>query len=124
MTKQQDDITISFLDFPENVRRRTGMYLNDPNHCVQEIVDNAVDEFMAGYCTKIDLSIDTNTKRITVTDNGRGIPVAESTDPKHKGISMLQSALCSLHAGGKYGDARENSYKTITSGLNGKQMPL
>lgn len=119
MTKQIDDIEISFLDFPENVRRRTGMYLNGPNHCVQEIVDNAVDEFLAGYCTQIDVSYSTEKKQIIVKDNGRGIPVAPSKDPKHKGVSMLQSAICSLHAGGKYGNARENSYTTITSGLNG-----
>lgn len=119
-----DEVQISFLDFPDNVRMRTSMYLMNPNHCVQEIVDNAVDEYFAGYCDKITVDCDKDTGRVTVSDNGRGIPTGPSTNPKFKGWSQLRQALGSLHSGGKISQ-KAGSYKTVTGGLNGKNpMPL
>lgn len=120
-TKEVKEVKISFLDFPENIRTRPTMYLMNPNHCVQEIIDNAIDEHMAGFCTDIHISIDTKTKMITVSDNGRGIPVIPSDIPKYKGISSLEVAMTSTHAGGKFLNVRKDSYDTITTGLNGMQ---
>ena len=116
---QNKDVTISVLEYPESVRLRVGMYLMNSNHAVQEIIDNALDEFTAGDGSEIYINYDSREKRITVRDRGRGIPVAPSEHPKHKGVPSAELALCGVHAGGKFGDARENSYKTVTTGLNG-----
>lgn len=114
-----EEVKISVLEYPEEVRLRTGMYLLNPNHCIQEIIDNSIDEFFAGYCTKIDIVVNSETGKICIQDNGRGIPVAMSDIPKYKGISQLELALTTLHGGGKFGDNRSNSYTSVTSGLNG-----
>ena len=98
------------------VRRRPGMYIGTTsqegvNHCLNEIVDNAIDEALAGFCSQIIIKIHKN-NYLTVIDNGRGIPVEEI--PKYK-KSALEIVMTKLHAGGKF-DAK--AYK-ISGGLHG-----
>lgn len=106
---------ISVLRFPENVRKRKEMYIYDPDHCVFEIIDNAIDEHSAGHCNTIAVVIKDDV--VAVEDNGRGIPVTPHADPEYKGKSQAEVAMTTLHAGGKFG--AEKGYQTMTSGLNG-----
>lgn len=118
--KHQDEITI--LRFPDNVRMRHGMYLNSRNHCGDEIVENSIDQYMAGNCSTIVFAVTTNEdgKQVfTVEDDGAGIPVTMSKDPEHKGETDVEVVMTTLHAGGKFGQQEENKAKT--GGLNGKQ---
>lgn len=108
---------ISVLRFPENVRKRKEMYIYDPDHCVFEIIDNAIDEHSAGHCDSIAVLIEDDT--VTIEDNGRGIPIAPHSDPEYKGKSQVEVAMTVLHSGGKFGDSAKDSYQTVTSGLNG-----
>jgi DNA gyrase/topoisomerase IV subunit B len=111
-----DSITV--LEGLEPVRKRPGMYIGGVDvkalhHLVWEIVDNSVDEYINGYADSIVVTLHKNGDAVTVTDNGRGIPV--DVDPKHKkpGVELI---LTTLHAGGKFGD--RDGYVT-TGGLNG-----
>ena len=110
-----DQAHIGILRFPDNVRKRRGMYLSTPEHCLFEIVDNSVDEFVAGRCKNIAIHFSNNT--FTVEDDGGGIPITECKDPEFKGLSEAQVAMSTLHAGGKFGE--EKGYSTNTGGLNG-----
>ena len=91
------------------------MYLNTPDQCIFEIVDNSVDEYMAGRCTQISVFIDDET--VYVKDNGGGIPIKPSNAPGYEGVPMVEVAMSTLHAGGKF--AKEGGYTTSTGGMNG-----
>ena len=111
---------ITLLRFPENVRTRKEMYLISPDHCVSEIVDNAVDEFNAGFAHTIVVEFkesDGLFPYVSVKDDGRGIPTGPSNISEHFGESQAEVALGNLTAGGKFG--QEKGYKTITTGLHG-----
>lgn len=116
-----EDYGISTMRFPETVRQRTGMYLNSPNHCIEEIIDNSIDEFTAGFAKRIKVTVEAVEGQlyptITVLDDGRGIPTQPSRDRDFLGRSQAEQALETLHAGGKFGTA--SGYKVATSGLNG-----
>ena len=98
------DITV--LEGLDPVRKRPSMYIGGVDskglhHLVWEIVDNAVDEYLNGYADTISVTLHKNGDAVTVADNGRGIPV--DMHPKHK-RPALELILCTLHAGGKFGD--------------------
>lgn len=119
-----DSSKIQVLEGLEAVRKRPAMYIGSTgiqglHHLVYEVVDNSIDEIMAGGCNKIDVILkDGNV--CSVSDNGRGIPVDQMKDvkdPKLKGKSALEVVLTVLHAGGKF-DKEKGGYK-ISGGLHG-----
>ena len=118
MQKKQDSYgakNITVLEGLEAVRKTPGMYIGSTsrkglNHLLYEILDNSVDEHLAGFCDRIEVTLEKDGSA-TVSDNGRGIPV----DMHEKGAAAERIVLTTLHAGGKFDG---NSYKT-SGGLHG-----
>ena len=111
-----DSKDIKILEGLEAVRKRPAMYIGSTgpiglHHLIWEVVDNSVDEAMAGRCTAIEIELEKNGS-VTVSDNGSGIPV--KPHPKTK-VSALTTVLTTLHAGGKF----ESGAYTVSGGLHG-----
>lgn len=113
MTEQYNAGAIEVLNGLEPVRRRPGMYTDTtrPNHLGQEVIDNSVDEALAGYASKIQVILHAD-QSLEVIDDGRGMPVDIHPEEKVSGVELI---LCKLHAGGKF----SNKNYQFSGGLHG-----
>ena len=113
MAKNYDSKSIEVLSGLDPVRKRPGMYTDTacPNHLIQEVLDNSIDEALAGHCTKIKVTL-CKEGSISVTDDGRGMPV--DIHPEHK-VSGVELIMCKLHAGAKFSGEDYN----FSGGLHG-----
>src|SRR6186997_1889124 len=112
-----DASAIEVLEGLEPVRRRPGMYIGGTDaralhHLAAEVIDNAMDEAVAGHASRIEVTLEAG-NRLTVTDNGRGIPVEEH--PRFPGKSALEIIMTTLHSGGKF----EGKAYSTSGGLHG-----
>src|SRR3954464_602276 len=117
LASDYDASSIEVLEGLEPVRRRPGMYIGGTDeralhHLAAEVLDNAMDEAVAGFANRIEVELEPG-NRLTVTDNGRGIPIDQH--PKYPGKSALEVILTMLHSGGKFSD---KAYAT-SGGLHG-----
>ena len=113
MAKNYDSESIEVLSGLDPVRKRPGMYTDTscPNHLIQEVLDNSIDEALAGHCAKIKVAL-SKEGSVSVTDDGRGMPV--DIHPEHK-VSGVELIMCKLHAGAKFSGEDYN----FSGGLHG-----
>ena len=113
MTEQYNAGAIEVLNGLEPVRRRPGMYTDTarPNHLGQEVIDNSVDEALAGHASKVQVILHAD-QSLEVIDDGRGMPVDIHPEEKVSGVELI---LCKLHAGGKF----SNKNYQFSGGLHG-----
>ncbi|HPY41600.1 MAG TPA: ATP-binding protein, partial [Thiolinea sp.] len=113
MSTNYDASAIEVLTGLDPVRKRPGMYTDTtrPNHLAQEVIDNSVDEALAGHADRVEVTLHTDGS-VTVTDNGRGMPVDIHPEQGKPGVEVI---LCTLHAGGKFSD---QNYQ-FSGGLHG-----
>jgi len=109
LSARYDAADIEVLTGLQPVRKRPGMYTDTarPNHLVQEVVDNSVDEALAGHCSRIDVILHAD-GAVTVSDDGRGMPVDVHPGEQISGVEVI---LTKLHAGGKFSNRKKKQRK-------------